>query len=603
MSREDQFFGLSSDEIEVECILRNIKGDHENALSLLRAAIQEESIDHSFIPTKTHAVDKELELKACSEQTKKFSKLLDLQTVRDDISKLNGIRNRIEHWRNRTLRLRGEFHQDNEVDMVLNSWRRTKCLVKKLIDDLKPVNPLNLLNAVNPIEHPSSVLNEKPSGSNIFPNVVEVRKDYTTSDQQEKNHNRDSQTTTDITHEQMIALIKNPTFQQLLTEIRQEQNTSNVDKNNLYDRPNEFSSTRIHNPIQETPPSPEGHPCDYRLPPPLSYYNFKYPRYDTKWNISFSGTKGSMDVLDFLFRLESNARREHIPINELRNIMPRFLKESAEKWYWNFERKNPNASYEQIKAAVLSYFRNPEYDKELRKQIRARKQKSNELFHEYLLDVESLNNLLIKKFSESDLLDIVRENMDLALQNFTLTMKIHNTEDLKIICEKYEKLWARTQKNFCHLNLSENRSKRNPTINEIEQTESLSLDYSDNSSIANDQYPALEAFANIRKKPIGQNQVNLKTENKSVYENIVCWNCKIPGHRYQECSIQLNRIICFGCGRENVIKPNCSFCQSRSQGNAQTVVMSSGPVRPKSITNSPKTLKDPFTQESKTQQK
>ncbi|KAH8355744.1 hypothetical protein KR084_011061, partial [Drosophila pseudotakahashii] len=36
-----------------------------------------------------------------------------------------------------------------------------------------------------------------------------------------------------------------------------------------------------------------------------------------------------------------------------------------------------------------------------------------------------------------------------------------------------------------------------------------------------------------------------------------CWNCGVPGHRYQECT-GARRVFCYGCGKPETYKPNCS---------------------------------------------
>lgn len=55
--------------------------------------------------------------------------------------------------------------------------------------------------------------------------------------------------------------------------------------------------------------------------------------------------------------------------------------------------------------------------------------------------------------------------------------------------------------------------------------------------------------------------------------NLVCWNCRKHGHRYQDC-VSERTIFCYGCGAPDTYKPNCKKCD---QKNVRLGVLNSAP--------------------------
>lgn len=72
--------------------------------------------------------------------------------------------------------------------------------------------------------------------------------------------------------------------------------------------------------------------------------------------------------------------------------------------------------------------------------------------------------------------------------------------------------------------------------------------------------------------------INVQKEpevNSEFIRLFICWNCKDLGHTYHDCMIDL-RFFCFGCGRENVNKPDCFNCQKKFMGNTHPNAYSRG---------------------------
>ncbi|KAH8303898.1 hypothetical protein KR018_001341, partial [Drosophila ironensis] len=61
---------------------------------------------------------------------------------------------------------------------------------------------------------------------------------------------------------------------------------------------------------------------------------------------------------------------------------------------------------------------------------------------------------------------------------------------------------------------------------------------------------------------------SLETDSEGDIEieaiSLVCWNCRMQGHRYQDC-VSDRRVFCYGCGAANTYKPSCSKCSKNSK--------------------------------------
>lgn len=67
------------------------------------------------------------------------------------------------------------------------------------------------------------------------------------------------------------------------------------------------------------------------------------------------------------------------------------------------------------------------------------------------------------------------------------------------------------------------------------------------------------------------------TRNNDFKEfNLICWNCRDIGHRYQDCPKDFLEIFCFGCGYRGVRKPHCYTCKKRASENPKPNVMYKG---------------------------
>lgn len=556
MDTLNKLFGLSEDEILVEGLLRKIPLDSQDLKVKLIAILEEEQTNPSLIPNKTHSDNVSEELNLCKEQANVISKTLSQTNVRQDLELLLGLKNKIQHWGARTLRLKGVFHQDNEVDLLNNAWRRSNQLCAAYIEDFKKPSAKSL-----PMEQPQPRDTKKnPHKEDKIP-----KSDILVNPPPTPSNSIEQDNLTQLT----------PT-----NEVTQSKISSLVDQIKMWTVPPLYQ--HISRPGPSSSPVPREHTINFsqnvNQPPNYTLRDVNYSSYhpiptetlikhDPKWNITFTGTSSGLDINEFLFRIETFAFKDRIPIQNLDAILPRLLRDTAEKWYWIYCRKYPSATYPQIKEAMIQQFSNTDSDRMLKRIIQNKKQKFKESFSDYLLDMESLNNQLINRYPDSELLEIVRENMDPALQNVTLPLNFRNTDDLRRICVQYERLWSK-----CHSKYSvqDNNIRRFPLVHEISGTVA-NEDISKNPDTLSDNHEINE-FKGLYKSQ--------KTVENKLGSNLVCWNCRNSGHRYQDCLIPLQGVFCFGCGKPGLIKYQCERCNPLMSGNVKPVGMNSGTPRP-----------------------
>lgn len=208
--------------------------------------------------------------------------------------------------------------------------------------------------------------------------------------------------------------------------------------------------------------------------------------------------------------------------------------------------KNLNTTWDELKQSLLLRFSSHESEKETRRFIQRRIQKYRESFNDYALEMESLNGRLTQPFPEAELLDIIRDNMNPTLQSVTLQANFTTIEDLRNTCQRYERLW--------------NTSSWPARMPKEHQDRALPI----NSIIDRPKEDVLSPkLINLSESSNMQDTAKV-TESEQIdaieSSNLICWNCKDIGHRYQDCSKNIVEIFCFGCGKAGVRKPNCIRC-------------------------------------------
>nr|XP_032289170.1 uncharacterized protein LOC116649963 [Drosophila virilis]XP_032289609.1 uncharacterized protein LOC116650327 [Drosophila virilis]XP_032292012.1 uncharacterized protein LOC116650924 [Drosophila virilis]XP_032295526.1 uncharacterized protein LOC116652000 [Drosophila virilis]XP_032295567.1 uncharacterized protein LOC116652022 [Drosophila virilis]XP_032295866.1 uncharacterized protein LOC116652089 [Drosophila virilis]XP_032295890.1 uncharacterized protein LOC116652099 [Drosophila virilis]XP_0 len=220
------------------------------------------------------------------------------------------------------------------------------------------------------------------------------------------------------------------------------------------------------------------------------------------WRLKFDGSKDSMQIDEFLYRIRSlTAQNLNGDYRLLCDNLHLLFFGKANDWFWSFHKKNPQYTWLAFCTDFRLRFEDVKDDFDLWELIRKRRQKDQETFDDFQSAIEGLVSQLSNEISEDKLVDLLKRNARTALRYELLHLKIRTRAELREEVKKHE--------SFCRETGSfPNRTKYGREI-----------------------------------------------QNKK----IVCWNCDKVGHRFDDCMGE-RRIFCYGCGAKNTFKPNCSKC-------------------------------------------
>lgn len=239
-----------------------------------------------------------------------------------------------------------------------------------------------------------------------------------------------------------------------------------------------------------------------------------------KWDISFSGDRGSLSVNAFLERIEELRLSRGVSPEELKDSVVELLRGGALVWYRSVRDRLRTWSdfVEQLRRDFLPC----DYEHDLWAEIRARKQGGNERVSEYVAAMLNLFNRLPMAPSESEKLASLRRNIAPYYIHGLGLHKITTVEGLVEGCRKLEA--AREMAN---------RSRSAP-----HHTSCLEPD-----------------LAYVGSKASG-------SRNQQV--NAICWNCEVEGHNFSQCNKPRDTMFCYRCGRRGVTKFKCE-CRSKNE--------------------------------------
>lgn len=266
--------------------------------------------------------------------------------------------------------------------------------------------------------------------------------------------------------------------------------------------------------------------------------------------------------------LQTMAADDRFPVENLTRVLHLFVTGKASDWFWIYKQNNPLATWREMRNAMVSYFNSYESEEETKEQIIRRFQGAKESFSDFALDIQKLNGRLNHRMTECELIGRLCQNMHPALRNVTLAHQANfrTIEELRVLCERFEKHWNRTK--FDPRDSYNSQFRRHHHLNELEYGSDFFQPF------LNQAEDGI-SFLSPQSVPSPQNenhsidaiQNGAKPSDGNFF--LVCWNCKDIGHRYQDCSQAQLHEFCFGCGLANVRKFNCLRCQKKILGNSR----------------------------------
>lgn len=289
------------------------------------------------------------------------------------------------------------------------------------------------------------------------------------------------------------------------------------------------------------------------------------------WDLNFSGDSRSIQVEDFLNRIQKLARHEGVSRKELLMNIHRRLKGEAYDWW--FTREEHLTSWKRFESEIRFRYGNPNRDRGIRAQIREFKQRKGETFIAYVTEVEKLNQCLEKPFSSRTLFELIWENMRPHYRSKLSVLDIDNLEDLIDINHKIDandaSFFRSNQGNrneLHHLEVeNDNSSEDDVTVNMLKPNQRTSKPMTSSKpqqQLSEQQKPRITTDSFCRQP------------NPRRSSTVVCWNCRKTGHIFRECRGP-RQLFCFVCGKLGKTARSCDgdhsvLNQQKQQQNAPT---------------------------------
>lgn len=272
-----------------------------------------------------------------------------------------------------------------------------------------------------------------------------------------------------------------------------------------------------------------------------------------KWGIVFDGDTSKLSLSSFLQRVEELRKARNCSVEELFHSASDLFEGVAREWFRSQSRQRRFDSWRTLVVALRQDFLPSDYDDQLWKEIQQRTQGQEERVVIYISIMENLFSCLSEPPSQKEKLKIIRKNLlpsflpHLALQDIpdisTLTNICRALEDANILKKKFQPP-------------PRNVSVLEPGLAyippQVSNQESLSSDV-----CGSWQQHSSRRYNNFQSNSGSCYQGPRNRQVKQI-ASMQCWRCNGAGHLQRDCKKRIPS--CHGCGKLNVIRPNCPNC-------------------------------------------
>lgn len=250
------------------------------------------------------------------------------------------------------------------------------------------------------------------------------------------------------------------------------------------------------------------------------------------WRLKFTGNSSSLSVDKFIYRVEALTKQTlNGNFAVLCGNAGALFEGKANDWFWRFHESCPNFQWRDLCRSLRQQYQDSRTDIDIREMIRDRKQKVNETFDSFYESVLELVDRLAEPLSDRTLVEILRRNLLPDIQHEILNLSVDSVSQLRGICRRREFF------------LQDMRRKLNVGV------------------VVGKTVPFSKRVFEVEHSEGPESEVLECQPNVSAI-NSACWNCRVSGHRYQDC-VADRTIFCYGCGAPETYKPHCEKCNSQ----------------------------------------
>lgn len=610
---------LTPSEIEVECTVRHISGSQPQRLTKLRSELSKEKLGQSLSPGQPHAQVKarpRLELETCTSKLKDIIKLFRDQVSTDDNQVSDFSKEQCDILSSKVIHIQGRLSRLNKIPELIT---RVNYLLEICSQLSKNFSELSLdrtqlektVKSIDTIEIGSDTSEPELE---IHPSVIELNKTINIPNSEQNNPSSMSPSNgisatpfRDNAYSQPYRLLRdlvqsstqsdhllNPhtgakdcetfafsPFSAPNNSNRPRATVSNLDGNMLAHPSSNINHVHF-NPMLSSPYDAleTNYPINNNYPtePNSLLYTTQGPTTTTRHpsssrvalakvvrNLKFDGSVNGISIDKFIYRFEAIAFDHGIPMSKLIEEVHGFLDGAAQEYYWCCRETHHSITWPQMRSLLKDRFQDFRTDPIIKSAMEARRQKSNEAFIDFYNDLVSMSVSLRSPMSSTELISLVMKNMRNALQYELASWIPHSLPELVQRCVNAEHTWRR-------LGAIPSGHIQGRSVHEIQ----FPTEYPTQTQIQYRYPEQVPSPSPINDIPNPSNYLDAMNRPQPYTVNSMrCWNCS-GQHRFQECDIPIRSIFCFGCGKKDVLKPNCPICKSRSQGNRTEGMRPSG---------------------------
>lgn len=280
------------------------------------------------------------------------------------------------------------------------------------------------------------------------------------------------------------------------------------------------------------------------------------------YNMKFDGASSKTPIERFLYRIQEIAKDHGVHKDQLVGQLGTVLHNEAVDFYWTFRERNKDVRWSDLKKAFIYRFSDRRTQEDVWHSLDARKQKANESFLEFYNAIVEISLSLKEPIRDSKLIRLLKDNMRPSLQLQLAGKVITSLPKLINKCISIEETWKRIKcrPELCHMKNVNELCEVNSSFCEFQkETEEVRADEMKNG------VEAIHHQSNTSR--------NCGSESVRSDSGLKCWNCLKPGHSFNDCGVAKVRDFCYGCGKTDTLKPNCSVCKLKAGNGIQGMAL------------------------------